>query len=126
MYLIDTDIIIWILRGRQDIIELIFRIIGKRESAISTITIAEVYQHIFPKEIPIAEKTFSLYEIYPVSAGIARSGGLYWQEYHKKLHKLSIADCLIAATANEYNLSLLTLNTRHFPMKDIKVMNPLD
>jgi len=56
---------------------------------------------------------------------IAKQGGFYWQQFHKKLQNLSLADCLIAGTANANSLILVSLNTKHFPMKDIRILNPL-
>ena len=43
----------------------------------------------------------------------------------KQLKNLSLMDCFIESTANVYNLTLVSLNARHFPMKDIKTLNPL-
>lgn len=124
MYLLDTDIIIWILRGNQDIARSIDIFVGDSQVAASVVSIAEVYQHIFPKEIPWAEELFASYTLYSVDPVIARHGGLYWQEFSKKLRALSITDCLIAATARQHNVTLLTLNVRHFPMSDLIVIKP--
>lgn len=55
----------------------------------------------------------------PVSVSIARQWG-----------KLSVeagnagADILIAATAREHNLTVVTRNTRHFSLTDVPVYNP--
>ncbi len=125
MYLLDTDIIIWILRGNNNVVDRIKTIVKDNQITVSVLTVAEVYQHIFPKELDHAERLFSSYVLFPVDARIARNGGFYWQELHKKLKTLSIVDCLIAATAKEHDAILLTLNTRHFPMKDIRVRDPL-
>ena len=125
MYLLDTCIIIWILRGDQRIAHHVDTLVRNELVGASVMSIAEVYQHIFPQEIPWAEECFSSYVLYPIDQAIARHGGLYWQEFSKKFRSLSIADCLIAATARQHELTLLTLNTRHFVMPDIQVMSPL-
>lgn len=125
MFLVDTDIIIWLLRGNQNVLIRTRQIIENHVVYLSTITVAEVYQHIFPKEIVNAEELFSNYTILPVTIEVAKRGGLYWQNYQKNLKALSLPDCLIAATAFESKLTILTLNTRHFPMTDIKVLHPL-
>lgn len=121
MYLLDTDIVIWILRGNQNVAEFVASSVKQELIGVSAMTVAEVYQHIFPKEITNCEQLFTTYEIYPIDERIARNGGLYWQEYHKKYLGISIADCLIAATVKEYSLILMTLNTKHFPMNDIRI-----
>src|SRR5258708_8981437 len=124
MYLLDTDILIWILRGRDEIIERVSQLKEKSPVCISVISIAEIYQNIFPSELTTTEEFLNLHNIFEVDAKIAKIAGLYFQQYSKQLQNLSLADCLIAATANSHDLSLVTLNIKHFPMKDIKLLNP--
>ena len=125
MYLIDTDIIIWVLRGNEKYENLLQSLKDKNPLSISTITIAEIYMNIFPSEIVKTENLLIELQTWDVTSAIAKQGGFYWQEHIKKLKKLSLTDCLIAATANANNLTLVSLNTKHFPMKDIEFLNPL-
>ena len=125
MYLVDTDIIIWVLRGNKKYEELLQNLKNKAPISISTITIAEIYMNIFPSEVVKTENLLNELQTWDVTSTIAKQGGLYWQEYVKKLKNLSVMDCLIAATANVNNLTLVSLNTKHFPMKDIELLNPL-
>lgn len=124
MYLLDTDLLIWVLRGRSEVVEKISLLKTESKLSISVITIAEVFQNIFPSEITETEKYINLHVIFDVDAKIAKAGGLYWREHKKKLKNLSLTDCLIAATAKSYSSTLVTLNTKHFPMKDIQVLDP--
>lgn len=124
MYILDTDIVIWILREDPKVISTIGRL-GESSTSVSTITIAEVYKNAFPSEIYSIEDFFDHQVIYQISRNTATEAGLYWNQFHKKLKELAIADCLVASTAKEFGLTVLTLNTRHFPMSDIKVINPL-
>ena len=71
------------------------------------------------------ENVLNELQAWDVTPEIAKQAGLYWQEYVKQLNNLSLMDCLIAATANVNDLTLASLNTKHFPMKDIKVLSPL-
>jgi|SRR3989344_3675852 len=124
MYILDTDIVIWILREDPKVVSTIGRL-GESSTSVSTITIAEVYKNAFPSEIYSIEDLFDHQIIYQISRNTAKEAGLYWNQFHKKLQGLAIADCLVASTAKEYGLTVLTLNIRHFPMTDIKVINPL-
>lgn len=124
MYLIDTDVLIWILRGDQKIITKILNLKEKAPLAMSVMSIAEVYQNIFPSELVDAEELISQYIILDLDQKLAKMGGFYWQDYSKNLKNLSLADCLIAATANVNNATVVSLNTKHFPMTDIKVLKP--
>lgn len=125
MYLLDTDVLIWVLRGKKEIIEKVSNLKNKSSLSISVISIAEIYKNIFPSELTAAEDYLQQHIILDVDQKIAKIAGLYWQQYSKKLKSLSLTDCLIAGTANVNNLTLVSLNIKHFPMKDIQILNPL-
>src|SRR3989344_2473510 len=124
MYLLDTDIIILVLRGQQKYLDLLEELSSQGTPYISTITIAEVYKNVYPQELIKTERLLNNLGIYDVTSIIAKQAGLYWQEYSKNLKNLNITDCLIAATANVNEVTLVSLNIRHFPMKDIKFLDP--
>ncbi len=124
MYILDTDIIIWILRKDEAIVRAVDRLIHKAPTAISTITIAEIFKNMFPSEVTPTEEFLEQHEIVSVTKEIAKDAGYYWQQFHTRITTLSLADCIIAATARVYQGTLFTLNTRHFPMTDISVHNP--
>lgn len=126
MYLIDTDILIWVLRGNKKYEDFLQILKDKEALSISTITVAEIYKNIYPSEMVKTENLLNEFQTWDVTPSIAKQAGLYWQEYVKKLKNLSLTDCLIAGCANVNNLVLVSLNTKHFPMKDIKILNPLD
>lgn len=123
MYLIDTDILIWVLRKNKKYKDLFKKLSRKDTLAISTVTIAEIYKNTYPTELIETEELLEELQTYAVTPKIAKQGGLYWQEYSKNLSGLSIIDCLIAATVSENDATLVTLNKKHFQMKDIKLLN---
>lgn len=125
MYLIDTDIIIWVLRNNSLYVNLLQELKFKSPISISAVTVAEIYKNILPTETIKTEELINKMILWDVTVQIGKQAGLYWQLYNRQLKKLHILDCMIAATANINDLTLVTLNTRHFPMKDIKVMDPL-
>lgn len=125
MILLDTNIVIWILRARPEVITMVDKLSRTNKTALSVITIAEVYQNALPHELDKTGEYIDTNEILDVNKHIAKAAGLYWNQYQKKLQTLGTTDCLIAATAKYYNCPIVTLNTRHFPMPDIKVINPL-
>lgn len=124
MYLIDTDILIWVLRGNKEYETYLQELKNKGPLSISTITIAEIYKNIYPSEMLKTESLLEELQTWDVSESIAKQGGLYWQQFSKKLKNLNLTDCLIAATANVNNLTLATLNIKHFPMQDIHIAHP--
>src|SRR3989344_6653920 len=123
VYLIDTDILIWVLRGNEKYEEFLQSLKDKNAFSISTVTIAEIYKNIYPSELLKTESVLEEFLTWDVTKSIAKQAGLYWQQYVKQLKNLSLTDCLIAATANLNNLTLISLNIKHFPMNDIKILN---
>lgn len=125
MYLIDTDIIIWVLRDNKKYANLLINLSRKGSLCISTVTIAEIYKNVYPAELIKTENLLNELQSLDVTPLIAKQAGLYWQEYSKQLQNLSLMDCLIAGCANVNNLTLVSLNKKHFPMKDIQILNPI-
>lgn len=125
MYLIDTDILIWVLRGNQKYKDLLQSIKYKGPLSISTVTVAEVYKNLYPSEIVMTEAVLHEFQVADVTMPIAKQGGFYWQQYIRQFKNMSLTDCLIAATAYVHNLQLVTLNVKHFPMKNIKIVDIL-
>lgn len=125
MHILDTDIVVWIMREEKRIIQAVDEIVKKDKTGISTVTIAEIYKNIFTSEISKFDDFLRFQEIFSVSIEIAKQSGLYWQKYHTRLKNLSLNDCMVAATAEDQRAIVFTLNTRHFPMKDIRVISPL-
>lgn len=121
MYLIDTDVFIWILRNKPEYVKLIENLQQQAPVSLSVMTIAEVYKSFFPSELVVTEQWLREYRSWDVTATIARRAGFYWQQYVKRLKNLHIVDCIIASTAREHDLTLVTLNARHFPMGDIRL-----
>lgn len=121
MYIIDTDVIVWVLRGNKKYEEELLILKNKAPLCISAITVTEVYKNIFPGELPTTEDVLFRFETKDITFTIARQAGFYFQQFSKQLKTLHIFDCLIAATAKEYGLTLITLNVLHFPMTDIKL-----
>jgi predicted nucleic acid-binding protein len=125
MYLLDTDVLIWVLRGKTAIVNQVSDLKNEASLGISVISTAEIYKNIFPSELTVTEDFLDQHVIFEVDQHIAKIAGLYWQQYHNQFKNLSLTDCLIAATANTHNLILVSLNAKHFPMKDIRVINPI-
>lgn len=124
MFLLDTDVLIWAIRGRKDVVEALQALKELGTTAVSPVSVGEIYQNIFPGELTETEDFFLRHDVYLVDYKVAKQAGLYRQQYIKMVAKLSLDDCFIAATAKLNGLKLLTLNRKHFPMKDLEVVSP--
>ena len=112
--LYDTDILIDLLRGKP---EARSALNGDRPDIfVSVITVAELYQGVRDgHERQTLMELLAELIVLDVNEDIAREGGLHRRAY-KQSHGSGLSDCLIAATAQQYSLTLKTLNVRHFPM----------
>ncbi len=112
--LLDTDVMVDYLRGHGQA-----RTFLKAHAAraiLSVVTVAELYAGVKGNaEQAALDEVVSLFRIVPVTADIARAGGLLKREYGKS-HGVGLADAIIAATAQFENARLATLNVKHYPM----------
>ena len=112
--LIDTDVLIDYLRGQADAVVYLESVAERL--VISAITVAELYAGVREGTERLALETFlSAFEIVFVDQAISQRGGLYRRDLGKS-HGVGLADALIAATAEELGVTLVTLNQKHFPM----------
>lgn len=113
-FLPDTDVLVDFLRGYTKAVAFV----NAQSSRIilSSIVVAELYAGVKGDEEQAALDNFvSLFRIVPVSADIAKAGGLYKRDYGKS-HGVGLADAILAATVETENAVLKTLNTKHYPM----------
>jgi predicted nucleic acid-binding protein len=112
--LIDTDVMIEYLRGADQAVAFLESL--ERRPATSVLCVAELLAGVRNAEEREAILRFLLaFDELAVDAEIARMGGDYRRTYMKS-HNTGLADALIAATASYHNLTVVTFNTRHFPM----------
>ena len=118
-YLLDTDVIIWHLRGHEPTKEILKSIKIDQPIGCSAISVFEIWVGIRKKELEITHQLLNqLYKI-PIDSIIAMKAADYWKEFRVKGITLGQADAMIAATANVMNLTLITYNRSHYQMDDI-------
>jgi len=112
--LIDTDVLIDYLRDYSEAV----RYVESRQEhfLISAVTVAELYAGVREgEERTRLEGFLRAFEIVPLDLRLAARGGLYRRDYNKS-HNVGLTDALIAATAAQRQVPLVTLNRKHFPM----------
>ena len=114
-FLVDTDVIINYLKGKENARDFLIDIIDERAVGFfSVITEAELLSGVRN-----ANDEASIYSILDcmeaieVERNIAITAGNLRQKYYAS-HKTELPDAIIAATANEYELILATANEKHF------------
>ena len=122
--ILDSDIIIEILRGRTDVIEGAHALEASGTPTYCTpISVAEVYAGIRPGEEHITRAFFEARGEVVLDADTGRRAGAYLARYAQS-DGVEIADALIAAAATTSDLWLWTLNRKHYPMDDIQFFEP--
>jgi len=118
-YLVDTDVLIWYLRGNEKAKD----ILKSLDFAISIVTYMEIIQGIRNKrELNIFRKFIKSWNIQVIHLNeeISSKASFYMEEFALS-HSMALADSLIAATSSVNGLILLTGNDKHYKFLDIEI-----
>jgi len=111
---LDTSILIDHLRDSAAATEYLAGL-GDRPSC-SEISRIEVIQGLRSSERRGPERLFALLAWVPVSEEVARRAGDLGRRWRRSHPGIGVADLAIAATAEQLDTDLATLNVKHFPM----------
>ena len=117
--MIDTDVLIWYMRGNEAARHLILNMDG---FSISVVTYIELVQRLQNKEeLRILRNSFKNWSanIIYINEEISTKAMFLVEQYFLS-HSIQLADALIGATSMIYGMPLLTANTKHYRiMKNI-------
>jgi len=121
-YLLDSDVIIWNLRGRIETTEMMegFLADGGGLLASSALSVLEVWAGVRPGEADKISALFSSFDVIPVDSVVARRAAGLLSSANRRDPRTWL-DTIIAATAIENGLTLVTYNRRHFDYPGLKV-----
>ena len=119
---IDSDILIWHLRGESKAKSLIKRLIQDDESElyIGAMQRAEIVFFMRKNEQTLTMDLLSLLKTHPVNQPIVDQAGRYFRKWHPS-HGIDPNDAILGATVALYGGCIYTQNTSHYPMPDIIV-----
>ena len=111
--LIDTDVLIWMTRGHAGAAAKLQTITPWRISAVTYMELSQGCRN--KEELTRIKNGLALChtEIMPISAAISDCAMQLIDAYTLS-HSMQLGDALIAATALEHNLTVLTANIKHF------------
>jgi len=119
--LFDTDSLIWVQRGSLKAARLVER---AAQRSISALSYMELMQSAQNKDQHRHTKDFLAtfgFDLVPLSENIGHRAAIYIEEYTLS-HGIRAGDAIIAATAVENNLTLVSSDRKHFsPIKDLKL-----
>ena len=117
---LDTDVLIDLLRGREEIRIFLHDLTGHSVPCCSVISVAEIYAGMRQEEHARTADLLDGLVILPVTREIAEAAGHF--KRRSKSRRLELADCLIAATAFVEGASVATGNAKDYPMPEITVL----
>ena len=118
---IDTDVLIWYMRGNENAYQLIEH---SNNFYISVVTYMELVQGLRnKKELNALRNALHGWkaQILYISEEISAKA-MFYVEQHFLTHSMQLADALIGATAITHGLPILTGNDKHYKvMKDLQI-----
>ncbi len=118
--LLDSGIVILALRRNARALDLI-PLDSDDPPCVSVVTRTEILAGMRPHEETRTLELLDALSTLAVGPSIADRAGRLIYEYARKGIQFSVADALIAATALDHQLVLVTTNKDHFPVPELKV-----
>ena len=119
--ILDTDILIWFLRGNEKATD---AVLESMPFSVSAVTYMELLQGMRNKqEMKKMKKAFQSMgvNIIPINESISLRALQYVEEYTLS-NSMEMADALIASTCVETNEKLFTANDKHYtPVKELQM-----
>jgi predicted nucleic acid-binding protein len=117
-YLVDTDVVVGWLKGRQEEISLL-RNLSQEGLAVSLITYGEVYDGVYyGRNTADNERAFQQFlrwvDVFPLDQSSMRRFARIRGQLRQTGQLIGDSDILIAATSLDHDLTLITHNIRHF------------
>ena len=122
-FLLDSDVIIWHLRGRKEVTEMLMDLQKFGVPACSALSILEVQLGVKKGEEDKTNLFLGSLKICDVNIEIANKAAQIIREHKVKGITIDLPDAVIAATCLLYDLILVTFNTKHYPVAGIKFHN---
>jgi len=125
-FLLDSDIIIWHLRGREEITAMLRDLQRFGLPGCSSISVLEVQVGVKRGEEEKTDQFFGSLNIIDVNREIAKGSAQLIREYKTKGITVDIPDAIIASTCVLHDLILVTRNKRHYPFGGMKFYPAFD
>ena len=121
-FLLDTTVLIDVLRGRPATVERLRSAIGARETLWTcAVNVEETVRGLRPSEAGAARILFDGLRIAPLGREQGALAGDWRRAFADRGVTLAQADCLVAAAAVGVGAALATGNPKDFPMDELAV-----
>ena len=119
---IDSDILIWHLRGEHKALNFLrkLRDSGEYELWIGALQRAEAVFFMRPKEKDATELFLSQFKTAPIDQSTVDVAGTLYRRWHPT-HGIDVNDAFLAAIAIQTGGHIFCLNKKHYPMPEVLV-----
>jgi hypothetical protein len=119
---LDSDVLIWHLRGDRRALDFFQSMADRPELELWTGALqrAEVVFFVRPEEERATALFLSSFAVAPVDAVVVDAAARLYRKWHAS-HGIDINDAFLAATAMATGGLVYTLNTKHYPMPELRV-----
>jgi predicted nucleic acid-binding protein len=120
---VDSDILIWHLRGEPKAAALLRSLAGDPGIELWTGALqrAEIVFFMRPEEEPATLSFLSRFRTEPVTREIVDLAGSFYRRWHRS-HGIDVNDAILAGTASATGGKIYTQNRKQYPMPDVAVL----
>ena len=120
---VDSDILIWHLRGQSKAADLLRRLDAEPETELWTGALqrAEIVFFMRPHEAAATRTFLARIKTEAVTQAVVDQAADFYRRWHPS-HAIDVNDAILAATVARTGGKLYTLNVKHYPMADISVV----
>ncbi len=119
-FLLDSDVIIWHLRGRKEVTDMLRDLERFGVPACSALSVIEVQLGVKKGEEEKTDRFLRSLRVFEVNREVANQAALLIRKYKRKGIKIELPDAVIAGTCILHDLVLVTYNTKHYPIPELK------
>jgi predicted nucleic acid-binding protein len=119
---VDSDVLIWHLRGEQKALRFLQRLRDPEENELwmGVMQRAEIVFFMKPEEEAATLLFLSQFKTAPIDQRIVDAAGALYRRWQPS-HGLDINDAILAATVMQTGGQIFCLNTKHYPMPRLLV-----
>jgi len=120
---VDSDVLIWHLRGERKAEECLrnLSLESDLELWVGALQRAEIVFFMRPSEVEATRAFLSRFKTQPVTQEVVDSGADLYRKWHGS-HGIDVNDAILAASCLATGGRIYTLNTKHYPMRDVVVI----
>ncbi len=119
---VDTSVIVDFLRGRSYAAQLIREIAKEGEIGISAVSHAEIFAAVQPEVETVTGDVLDGFTSFDVTPALARRAGALLNQARSRGDQADIGDAVIAATAIELDVPLVTPDIDRYPFPGLNLV----